>query len=151
MSKKQYKIRHDSKKRTKQIKFHATEEEYNLVKKKAQKFDRSMADFARRAALGVRMASPPSAENLKQYRFFGEQAGVLNDAVLQAHKLREIFENMGPDFEKMEEDNESKLDHLIEVVERMEGILSQIQPVLLEIKQLLVDQWEENKSDLMNS
>ena len=144
-----YKTRHESQKRTIRVEITLTPEEKAQIDAEAKRYGRTVADTIRRGALGVRMASPPSAENLEQWRTMGKISQTINMFLRHLHRAHQRLDEKEVSGTLGKRDLSEELANVLSIATHYEAKMEELIPVIVEIRELLIDQWEENKREAL--
>lgn len=124
----------------KRIEVRVTGEEYDTIKQWAKALRLSHSELGRRALLHLNVSVPVSAENLSIRQDFARVGNNLNQAVLALHQLNThigLSDRPDPVAYLDPKTLRASLDACTEEVARM-------LPLIVEIRALLLDQWQEN-------
>ena len=144
-----YKTRHESQKRTIRVEITLTPDEKAQIDEQAKRYGRSVADTIRRGALGVRMASPPSAENFEQWKTMGKVSQTINMFLRHLHRAHQRLDEKEVSGRIGKRDLSAELEKILSIAEHYEAKMEELIPVIVEIRELLIDQWEENKREAL--
>ena len=144
-----YKTRHETAQRTERILIRVTPEEKAEIEETARIFEQSIAETVRKAALNVRMASPPSAENFEQWKTMGKVSQTINMFLRHLHRAHQRLDEKEVSGRLGKRDLGEELAQVLAIATHYEAKMEELIPVIVEIRELLIDQWEENKREAL--
>ena len=144
-----YKTRHETAQRTERLVIRVTPEEKAEIEETARIFEQSIAETVRKAALNVRMASPPSAENFEQWKTMGKVSQTINMFLRHLHRAHQRLDEKEVAGTLGKRDLSEELANVLSIATHYEAKMEELIPVIVEIRELLIDQWEENKREAL--